>query len=63
VEAPARQRSLLGGGRAYLNEIAITSPCFLDEDTCGGVFVDYGTQYDCFLSQVQRRTHSVLRPI
>jgi CxxC motif-containing protein (DUF1111 family) len=31
---------------AYLNEMGITNPLFLDENTCSGVFVGYGTEYD-----------------
>jgi CxxC motif-containing protein (DUF1111 family) len=31
---------------AYLNEMGITNPLFLDENTSNGVFVGYGTEYD-----------------
>ena len=31
---------------AYLNEMGITSPLFLEESTSSGVFVGFGTQYD-----------------
>ncbi len=33
-------------GDAYLNEMGITNPLFPEENTSGGVFVGYGTQYD-----------------
>ena len=42
-----QQASLLSfSGDAYLNEMGVTNPLFPEENTSGGVFVGYGTQYD-----------------